>query len=578
MTGGNPTVLSIKKWMEMVKKGEVQVPEFQRNYVWDCKRVMGLIEAILKGRPIGSLLGLEVNAEKEEVPFKPRSIDCAPESKLESCRFLVLDGQQRLTALWHALMNADNKHCYFIEYDEKNPSASPVGRAERRPVNNKTTWINDNKKCVKKGYIPVHLLAENPENVRNWINDAYKNEQGMVNPDKTVMLQDWIKKMRNQILNFKIPYLSLPEKISEADAIDAFIESNTSAQKLRKFDLTVATMRRTLKDKDNLRGLRDETGEKIPVILKYINEDELGDLLLKIACLRQDIPPTEGNYGRKEVLEDIQENIQNIRTGIDWTCNFLRSDSIFSAKFLPSRVPLRVLPALHGALPSNERDRDSCRKLTRKYLWRAFFTSRYTSDAAHLLLSDYRGLRDAFKNNARKPKVDILNEDDYSLPTAEQLKETPGWPTRQGTLPRAILTLFLIKGARDICSNETINYNNIEGAEAHHIFPIKYLEEKADIDNDSNNPLNCMLISRRANRRARSKPPLEYLSDLYSMDLRAEIGKPDIQSRLESHLIPAKLLLRENVKDVKQHYKAFLRERAKLIEPSITALANGEDP
>ena len=168
--------------------------------------------------------------------------------------------------------------------------------------------------------------------------------------------------MRDRILDFKIPYLPLPSEVSETEAIQAFIESNTSSQKLRKFDITVATMRRDMEE--NLRKLRDDTWEEISGIRRYVaDEDELGDLLLKIACLRKDLPPTEGNYTRIEVLEDVQEHIVKIREGIRWTCGLLESSHIFSVKFLPSRVPLRVLPALHGALPSNDRGRDTCRQL-----------------------------------------------------------------------------------------------------------------------------------------------------------------------------------------------------------------------
>lgn len=573
MSGGEPQVLTIRQWMDMIEKGEVQVPEFQRNYVWDPKKAVKMIEAILKDRPVGSLLGLRVDAKIKKVPFEPRSIDGAPESEVEKCEILILDGQQRLTALWHALKDANTDHAYFLEYREDNDNAYPVGHAARKSTSNRTTWIEDNKKCVEKGFIPVHLFSENQEKAQKWIDDAYENEEGMVHARQTRKLEHWIKKMSDKFLDFRIPYLSLPYEISETEAIQAFIESNTSSQPLRKFDITVATMRRDMQD--NLRDLRDETWEGVREIRQYVNRDELGDLILKIACLKKDLSPTEGNYTREGVLNEIVNHIGEIQEGLKWTCGLLKKNSILTSRFLPSRVPLRVLPALHKALPSDDGGKDTCQKLAKKYIWRAFFTNRYTSDAASLLLSDYRGLRDLFEN--KRSKVDILDMQKYPLPQCDQLKR-PGWPTHQGTLPRAILALSLMNGAQDLRTGDEINSDNIDDTEAHHIFPRKYLEEKAGIDKESNSPLNCMLIRGRTNRRAGSKSPLEYLNALYEIDIRERIEEHEIQTRLMSHLIPAKLLLEENVTDVRKHYEDFLQERAKLMESYMKVLAYGRDP
>lgn len=269
------------------------------------------------------------------------------------------------------------------------------------------------------------------------------------------------------------------------------------------------------------------------------------------------------------------------RKGLSWACDLLENDFILSKRFLPSRVPLRVLPALHAVLPSDDRERGTCRKLARKYIWRAFFTSRYTSNAAHLLLSDYRGLKELFEHGgsrrgASQSSVPILKEE---LPTVEEVASTVGWPTRQGTRPRAFLTLSLMKGARDLCRDQKIDGSNIDDVEAHHIFPSKYLQGKGEIDDERrNNPLNCMLLACKTNRKAGSKPPAEYLSALYAKDLRAEIGMQDILKRLDSHLIPGKVLFRPDVQDVAKHYSDFVSARAKLMMPVIESLAEGNDP
>ena len=78
--------------------GEMQLPDFQRDYVWADADVRGLIASIAKGFPVGALLTLESGGH---VRFKPRLIEGSKGDR--SPRTLLLDGQQRITSLFQAL-------------------------------------------------------------------------------------------------------------------------------------------------------------------------------------------------------------------------------------------------------------------------------------------------------------------------------------------------------------------------------------------------------------------------------------------------------------------------------------------
>ncbi len=80
-------------------RGELQLPDFQRRYIWDVDRIRTLITSVLRGYPIGSLLALDTR----NVPmrFRPRPIEGAPDTGRDP-GLLLLDGQQRLTSLYHA--------------------------------------------------------------------------------------------------------------------------------------------------------------------------------------------------------------------------------------------------------------------------------------------------------------------------------------------------------------------------------------------------------------------------------------------------------------------------------------------
>src|SRR5712691_9858580 len=86
--------------------GNLQLPDFQRGWVWDDDRIVSLLASVSVSFPIGAVMLLQTGGEN--VRFKPRPLagtdprlrDVAPET-------LILDGQQRLTSLYEALMSLD---------------------------------------------------------------------------------------------------------------------------------------------------------------------------------------------------------------------------------------------------------------------------------------------------------------------------------------------------------------------------------------------------------------------------------------------------------------------------------------
>src|SRR5579872_2299267 len=83
-------------------KGEYQLPDFQRSWVWDEDRIKSLISSVSRAFPIGALMTLETGGE---VDFKPRPIEGAPDvARHERPRSLLLDGQQRMTSLYQVTL------------------------------------------------------------------------------------------------------------------------------------------------------------------------------------------------------------------------------------------------------------------------------------------------------------------------------------------------------------------------------------------------------------------------------------------------------------------------------------------
>src|SRR5512142_2843015 len=92
--------IDLNKLLEDCHAGVIQLPDFQRSWVWDEDRIKSLIASVSRAFPVGALMSLETGGS---VDFKPRVVEGAPASaKAVAPRSLLLDGQQRMTSLYQA--------------------------------------------------------------------------------------------------------------------------------------------------------------------------------------------------------------------------------------------------------------------------------------------------------------------------------------------------------------------------------------------------------------------------------------------------------------------------------------------
>src|ERR1039457_3803325 len=96
----NPFRLS--KLLHDCHLGVMQLPDFQRSWVWDEDRIKSLIASMSRDFPIGALMSLDTGGP---VNFKPRPVEGAPtEAKRIAPQSLLLVGQQRMTSLYQATL------------------------------------------------------------------------------------------------------------------------------------------------------------------------------------------------------------------------------------------------------------------------------------------------------------------------------------------------------------------------------------------------------------------------------------------------------------------------------------------
>ena len=137
------------------------MPRFQRFEAWSHGQVTGLLNNVLQDLPAGAVLILEVG---ENEPFHSRPVIGAPVDG-ERVTEHLLDGQQRITALWRSLHDHYENRSYFVVFEDDDESESPyyvtsLGRwdknGEHYPL-----WLNSPEKVWAKNMISVPLLRPN---------------------------------------------------------------------------------------------------------------------------------------------------------------------------------------------------------------------------------------------------------------------------------------------------------------------------------------------------------------------------------------------------------------------------------
>lgn len=86
-----------------IRVGKIQLPDFQRPWVWDDVHIRSLLASVSRAYPIGAVMLLQTGGT--EVRFKPRAVEGVSLLNGVKPERLILDGQQRLTSLYGALMS-----------------------------------------------------------------------------------------------------------------------------------------------------------------------------------------------------------------------------------------------------------------------------------------------------------------------------------------------------------------------------------------------------------------------------------------------------------------------------------------
>lgn len=162
-----------------IDRGDLQLPDFQREYRWDVDRIRALLVTVLRGYPMGSIMALDTRGE--EMRFRPRPLFGAPDTGMAP-GLLLLDGQQRLTTLYQCLTgdglvesvdfrNKKIKRRFFVDIqkavsaevmpDEAVISVDQHGEVKSHFAKNDIPRLATEEDMLRHQCIPVSSLLQN---------------------------------------------------------------------------------------------------------------------------------------------------------------------------------------------------------------------------------------------------------------------------------------------------------------------------------------------------------------------------------------------------------------------------------
>ncbi len=210
-----------------VKNGRIGLPDLQRPFVWKDSKVRELLDSMMKGYPIGYIM---LWSSPEE--YTTTSHIGKNDKTYKRPDELVIDGQQRLTALLAAI--------YGIKIKDKNYkdrfikiSFDPLTRefaVWSMGYANNAEWIEQISSVFEED--EAHDVSKFRRAYIKKLND-YRNKNGK-NP-LTDDEEDLIEQNINDLLNLKIyslPTLRINSKASEEDVADIFVRVNSGGQNL----------------------------------------------------------------------------------------------------------------------------------------------------------------------------------------------------------------------------------------------------------------------------------------------------------------------------------------------------------
>lgn len=586
----NPVLLD--NLLNQVDKGDIQLPDFQRGWVWDDDRIKGLLISICRGFPIGAVMTLSAGGE---IRLKARPIEGVDEEAAVSPDIYLLDGQQRLTSLYQALRypgpvdthdsrNKRIKRWYYIDMKvATEPDADPDGFVMSVPEDKRITRDFGREEVLnlstleleyKEHKIPTEQIMNPLEWIMGYLN--YWKEEASPSCDAPEIANSFTQTVVSQFSKYQLPVISLSKETPKEAVCAVFEKVNTGGVTLNVFELATASFAAdaehfSLRDDWEkrkkrlynslggvLQGVDGNQFLQAVALLKTqedrrvaISQGKTGPQAPAIGCRRRDILSLN--------LDDYLNWADKVEQGFTDAGSFLVSQFVFGKRNVPYGTQLVPLAVLFVELAKELDPYNAKRKLEQCY-WSGVFGEAYGGTVETQFALDLEEVARWIRGG---PSPRLVVEATF---TPERLLTLR---TRNSAAYKGLYALQMKNGAVDWRTNQPLTFMLFVDRyiDIHHIFPVAWCEDDGTPAVPSrlyNSVINKTPIDAVTNRIIGRKAPSAYLTSL-----QKDLSPVSVDEVLLSHWIDPALL---RVDDFAQ---AFVTRGEKMLD--LIGQAMGRD-
>lgn len=555
------TKTSLKDLLSDVHCGKLQLPEFQRDYVWNEGDVRSLLESIAKGFPVGALLTLERGGSIE---FKPRGIEGTSVEQVAP-DYLLLDGQQRMTSLYKTIYSGDParvrtakgqvvERYFYLSIEGALEPMSDIEAAIEMVPPGRVRMTNFGKDVELDLSSPEHEYEKMlfPLNQTldplTWILGCIghwnaKGEQRMEE------IQRFQNEVLNRIQSYAMPVIKLSKDNSREAVCTVFEKVNVGGKKLDAFELVTAIYAASGFDlREDWAGTQSKHGrlgrlrEKVPskgVFADLASTDflqactvlhtrELRQRAISGGATGKDVPAI--TCTREAVLglplEAYRKHGDNVERGFIEVAKFLNEQKILWGRDVPYPPQMVALAATFALLPSHLRSAATTDRLS-QWFWAGVLGEFYGSATETKIARDVPDLL-AWLEGGPAPRT--IRDTSFQAARLDTLR------SRLSAAYKGFHALLMRSGCRDFVTGKAVETMTVysDALDIHHIFPRAWCEKQGIPPQRYNSIINKTALSKSTNIAIGGNAPSAYLARI---EERHGLSPTALDDILRSHLI-----------------------------------------
>jgi hypothetical protein len=585
--------LDLSKLLDDCHRGILQLPDFQRSWVWDEDRIKSLIASVSRAFPVGALMALDTGGP---VNFKPRTVEGAPvESKDTAPQSLLLDGQQRMTSLYQVTIRGKvvatvtpkkrrvKRWFYFDIRKTLDPAADReqaiVGVPEDRVI--RTDFGRETVLDLSSAELEYAALMYPVSQVFDW--DKWQDGFDKYwRGDQHEATREEFRMFKRQVLeNFKyyrLPVITLDRSASKEAVCVVFEKVNTGGKPLDAFELVTAMyaasgheLRKDWYGDDVQKGRHRRFAETLRpagadagIIAEVSNTDFLQVISLFHTRERRQVAERAGKQGKelpavtgnRQALLDLPLEAYKkyevlVEQGFIRAAKFLHMLHIYRIFDLPYQsqvVPLAAILADMG----DSWEHEANRAMLMRWYWNGVFGELYGSAVETRIARDFMEVPVWLQGGIEPSTVS------ETIFRADRLKTMR---MRLSAAYKGINALLMEEGAQDLRSGQKFDHTVFfgENVDIHHIFPKDWCKRQGVKPAVYDSIINKTPLSYRTNRAIGGSAPSDYLSKLEKGGPNAPPLSPEkLDLHIRSHLVDPVLLRTDS-------FEAFYADRQRRL-------------